>query len=355
MSQVKTFLRTTLSTARLVRYHRIHKRLARLELQKATRSGHQVSRATVRLCEEYASDIFGSRKYAPWLVLYSAISGKFKEGWIPDNFFGEHVVTSLQGNYGKISDLRALSSRLFGEDNFCDLAYLSNGLFVEHDRVISDDGIAQRLFKDGDEVIFKADRTSQSLGIAVFNEKDFDPRQIRQMGDGVFQRFLRQHPVLDQFAAGAVATLRLNTVLNEAGTVEIRSGHVRFAMKGDRFVKAANQIRVPIDLQTGELCSIGYDEKWRRLEQHPDTRISFAGVRVPCFSSCRDAVTSLHKSYPLVQIIGWDVAVSDQGQCTILEWNGWNNGLPFSEAAQGPCYLSLGWELLRAPQIESFF
>src|SRR5690348_5528889 len=42
----------------------------------------------VKLANAYSRDVFGSIKYAPWLRVYAAISGGFKEGWIPDNYYG---------------------------------------------------------------------------------------------------------------------------------------------------------------------------------------------------------------------------------------------------------------------------
>src|SRR5262245_56120004 len=40
------------------------------------------------LADEYSIKILGNKAYAPWLYVYTLVSGgNFKEGWIPDNFF----------------------------------------------------------------------------------------------------------------------------------------------------------------------------------------------------------------------------------------------------------------------------
>lgn len=346
---MKKAVKCAIEIAKWKRFHLVHKRLARSQLLMALESGHSISVATKRQCEEYSMEVLGSMRFSPWLVFYSAIAGEFREGWIPDNFFGSHIVPSLQGAYGKISDLRALGVRLFGDHHFCDLVYFVNGVFFHNEDRISVEAVPKLLFQNDDLVIFKADNTSQSLGVEIFNAENFCPEKVRAIGNGVFQRFLKQPSVLDKFAPGAVATLRLNTIINKKGDAEVRSGHIRFAMKGDKFLKASNQIRVPVDLANGRFWDYGYTVNWLRVEKHPDTLVGFAGLAIPSFASCKEIVLRLHRSFPLVQMIGWDLAVSVDGKCYVLEWNGWNNGLPFSEAVQGPCYADLGWEKLPSP------
>lgn len=346
---MKTIIKRGFDTVKWERFHLLHRQLARSELSKALKSGHHVSPTTARRCGEYAADVFGSKRFAPWLVFYSAIAGEFREGWIPDNFFGSRIVPALQGRYGNVSELRALGARLFGDDYFCDLAYFANGAFSTKHHLVPERAVSELLFQDNDLVIFKADNTSQSLGIKIFDVTNFDTESIREIGSGVFQKFLKQDRKLDEFAPGAVATLRLNTILTDTGDAEIRSGHIRFAMEGDKFLKVSNQIRVPVNLKSGEFWDYGYNSNWARLERHPDTRIAFSGLKMPFFSACKDIVLRLHQSFPLVQIIGWDLAVGEDEKCYVLEWNGWNNGLPFSEAVQGPCYSDLGWEKIQRP------
>lgn len=71
----------------------------------------------------------GSKQFAPWLYVYSAINEDFKEGWIPDNYYGRIVVPKLKGNYGKIANYNSLTSKLFYSSNFPVLAYFTNGLW----------------------------------------------------------------------------------------------------------------------------------------------------------------------------------------------------------------------------------
>ena len=49
--------------------------------------GPALSPAQRKRIQEYSKDVFGSRRFAPWLELYSAYRGEFIEGWIPENYY----------------------------------------------------------------------------------------------------------------------------------------------------------------------------------------------------------------------------------------------------------------------------
>jgi hypothetical protein len=44
---------------------------------------------------QYAIDVLGARKFAPWLYVYTAISGAFRFGWIPANFYRSVVFAAI--------------------------------------------------------------------------------------------------------------------------------------------------------------------------------------------------------------------------------------------------------------------
>jgi hypothetical protein len=47
---------------------------------------------------------------------------------------------------------------------------------------------------------------------------------------------------------------------------------------------------------------------------------------------------------PFTSIIGWDVAVDENHNVKVMEWNGDHNDIKFSEATQGACFSDRGWE-----------
>lgn len=317
--------------------------LKNLDQYRGKMDGH-----VFKLCDDYALDVFGNRRYAPWLYLYAAVSGEFKEGWIPDNYYGEVVVPKWQGTYGKISDLRPLNALLFRSDAFPDLLSYMNGFFFDTAyRPVLQEAVKEVLFYDRDHVVFKLNNSRRGGGFHVFDAQSFNVEQVRNLGNGLFQSFIDQHTALAKFAPASVATIRITTVVEENGDVSVRASNLRLGSGVDTHVQSQSQILVSVDRQSGALSGIGYTSDWQELTAHPTSHVPFAGNIVPAFKACTETVTELHKKILYVRCIGWDVAVDQEEKVRLMEWNGGYPGIKFNEATQGPCFADLGWERLR--------
>jgi hypothetical protein len=120
------------------RFHQSHKRQALEILRHIESAKGKTNPVLLRKCDDYAKDVLGWQAYAPWLYVYTAIAGKFKEGWIPDNYYGKVVVPAMSGYYGAVSDLKPLSMMMFRCDTFPDIAYFVNGLFYTNDLKVTE-------------------------------------------------------------------------------------------------------------------------------------------------------------------------------------------------------------------------
>lgn len=304
--------------------------------------------ANLKLVDTYAREVFGDLLYAPWLRVYAAVSRTFKEGWIPDNYYGSVVVPNMKGWYGKISGLKTISRLIFDSDAFPDVAYFANGLFFTDENVaIPDHEVGNVVFRDSGRIVFKLDGSQQGRGVFIFDRATFDPHVIKALGNGVIQRFIVQHRSFNEFAAKSVATLRFTTVVDDRGGISVRACFLRLGRAEDTHIQTDREICVPVNLSTGELCPEGYLSNWIGIEAHPDSRVRFAGVRIPAFSKCVRTVLELHKKIPFARCVGWDVTVDVDENVQVMEWNGEHNDVKFSEATQGPCFSDLKWERLK--------
>jgi hypothetical protein len=329
------------------RYHRSHAQAAARILKSLEGHYGRTPAAVIRQADAYAREVLGHVRYAPWLYVYAAFARTFKEGWIPDNFYGAVVVPQMKGWYGRISNLKGLTNRIFRSEAFPDVACYLNGLFIAPDnRVIAPRDVAAVLFREGERVAFKADHSIQGKGISFFDRAGFDVAQVVPLGNGVFQSYIEQHAVFEQFSPRSVATLRITTVVDDAGQVSVRACYLRLGRAADTHVQSKSHVRVPIDVSTGEFASQGYLTTWLAVDEHPDAHLRFAGQRVPAFAECLATVTALHATVPFARCIGWDVAVDRAGRVRLMEWNAEHNDIKFSEASQGPCFRDLHWERL---------
>ncbi|MEX0604309.1 MAG: hypothetical protein WD623_11350 [Marinobacter sp.] len=122
-------------------------------------------------CDDYAIEILGHKKYAPWLYVYSTMAGKFKQGWIPDNFYGSQVVPNLNGHYGACASLKPLNITFFQAKEFPDIGSFINGFFLDKfHQVHSATDFKDIIFRDCNNVIFKADKSLKGKGIFFLTE-----------------------------------------------------------------------------------------------------------------------------------------------------------------------------------------
>jgi hypothetical protein len=342
--------RTLLETARKAvtyRYHRHHRENALHLLSSIEQEKGKTDPKLLALSDEYAQDALGWRGYAPWLYTYSAFSGEFKTGWIPDNYYGKVVLPKLKGDYGALSALKGLNSTIFPGHAFADIARYGNGIFCTSDGTFIDpNNLRKYLFEATERIVFKTDATERGEGIFFFNETTFDADNVRQLGNGVFQRYVDQHELLEAFMPTSVATLRMTTVIEDDGNCSVRACILRFARNNDTHVNAHTEICLPIDPKDGRFANEAFLPNWQTIEQHPDTGISFAGNIFPQYEQCVSIVTKLHKRLPAARCVGWDVIVNKSNGIELLEWDGQHNGIKCTEASQGPCFADLGWENL---------
>lgn len=301
-----------------------------------------------KLCDDYAVQVFGHKHFAPWLYVYTAVSGGFKEGWIPENYYGSVVVPKLKGQYGKVASLRSLNAAILQSETFPDVLSYANGIFFDTAyRFVSPDAVHHKLFANHDRVIFKLDHSRQGCGIHFFDGDSFSVEQVRKLGNGLFQRVIKQHDAFTRFAKDSVATVRLTTVYKDNGEVSVRACYLRLGSGDTTHVQSKSHIRVPIDVESGAFNDVGYTAEWFETRIHPTSKVEFARNCIPAFKEILHTVTELHKKVPYARSIGWDVTVDMEEKIRLMEWNAAHNDIKFSEATQGPCFADLGWERLR--------
>ena len=152
-------------------YHASHATRAMNILRELHSAGNKLRPSDIKRCEDYSADVFRHRKFTPWLLVYTAVSGGFKEGWIPDNFYGAKVIPVIQGRYGRVSLLKSLSAVLFDSPSFPDLGSRINGrLFDRAYRHLSFDDARTQFFERADCIVFKADGSGQGKAIRFLDQ-----------------------------------------------------------------------------------------------------------------------------------------------------------------------------------------
>ncbi|MDO6810417.1 sugar-transfer associated ATP-grasp domain-containing protein [Zobellia galactanivorans] len=342
---LKQFVKTNSQRLLLWRYHQIQNNLVRKKIKAIRTETGPLSSTDKKLCNAYAKDILGWQDYAPWLYLYTLRSGLFKEGWIPENYYGPNVIPKIQGNYGRTSNLRSLTHKLFKGNVHPDLAYFSNDNWYSMDHTPLPEAEIQVMLKAAtDKIVYKLDGSYQGQGIFVCPTENLSLGALAQKGNGLVQRFIEQHDFFDQFSSVSTACIRLTTVIKPNGQTELRGAFLRLGQANDTHVQYHSEIAVAIDLASGALHATGYHPNWTSCTHHPDHHIAFKGLVIPNFKEAVAETLSLHQQMPMVGVIGWDLIIDKEGKTVLMEWNGYGSDVAFSEVTQGPCFTGLGWE-----------
>lgn len=131
------------------------------------------------------------------------------------------------------------------------------------------------------------------------------------------EQLVHQHPQMNVLCPASVNTMRIMT-FNDGGRSEIlwmglRVGNGINAV--DNF--HAQGMAVAIDMQTGKLKGQAIDKDCVRYEKHPTTGVTFDGFQIPDFQAAKELVLKGALESDKILVIGWDVALSDNGPVVI--------------------------------------
>jgi hypothetical protein len=308
-------------------------------------NGKKLTPHLTKIIDDYAIQILGGKEYAPWLYVYALMSDGFKEGWIPDNFYGRFVVPK---DLYLVTYFKTLSNAILKTCALPDVAYYIDGIFYTRGLEPTDAAsIREAIGEAYPSVFVKKDVSHRGEGIINLPVIDINEDRFRQIGNSVIQSPIQQHEFFDRIISDSVATIRITTAKDAKGRIEMRASYLAVGRTGDEWIQAANAIRVPIVNRDGELGLFCYTPDWRRWVTHPDTNFSFSGKLIPHFGKAVEICRNLHALVPQLPVIGWDIAIGNDDQVKLIEWNGWGD-INFHEATTGPCFIGLNWESLRA-------
>jgi len=297
-----------------------------------------------KIADEYSIDVFGSRRYSPWLYIYALVRGKFQEGWIPDNFYGEFVLPKINKELGMVSDFKSFSNVVLKTEALPDVAFYIDGIFYDKELSVANvDDLREKLSASNRAVFVKKDCSDRGTGVIKLAIDELNEDNLQRIGNCVIQSSIKQHEFFEEIISGSVATVRIITVKDKSGRIDLRAATLRLGRKDTAWVRSDNSVKVAIINRNGELDEFGYTQDWRRWSSHPDSGVSFKNRLIPKFKEAVELCIGLHNKVPHISIIGWDIAVSDKEQIEIMEWNA-ECGINFAEATTGPCFLGLDWE-----------
>lgn len=142
-------------------------------------------------------------------------------------------------------------------------------------------------------------------------------------GAWIVQERLEVHPAVRDIALFALPTVRITTMLDEAGSPEIVTTVLRIAASADRIVDniGLGGLSVPVDPVSGRLGPACGGMAPGEYTHHPLTRAPIEGRVLPNWEATAQLARETHRRHFADHVmIGWDVALSSPQPC-LLEAN----------------------------------
>ena len=134
-----------------------------------------------------------------------------------------------------------------------------------------------------------------------------------------FQKFIEQHPTMAQYNPTSVNTVRVVTYRDFNRKRKVLYSCLRFGGKGsvmDNVCSGGGYTGV--DIETGKLLNRKrYTYFIMDVPNIPDAMPN----EIPCWETIKSVALELHGRLPQLDIIGWDFALSPEGQPILIEFN----------------------------------
>lgn len=152
-------------------------------------------------------------------------------------------------------------------------------------------------------------------------------RQAAKSGKAMLiQKRAVNHPELQDLCGAALSSMRMMSIRNAEGDAEVLFAVFKISGRGgsvvDNFHAGGSVCKV--DMATGALgpaTDWGIKQPGRWLDTHPATGAQVAGRILPLWAETVEAVRQAHLAFGDRIVVGWDVAITDEGP-RIIEGNG---------------------------------
>lgn len=256
---------------------------------------------------------------------YKAFCGTFNVQYVPDDYydFAEHVLN--------------LRWAAFFLQHKCNLKYIVpapnrpkpivqkiDGHYVTEDNNEMTEEEAAALLK-GKTVFVAKNALGPGGGSAVHKidmscEDESSLRKILRWHDIEFEEVVCQHEFMARFNPESVNTIRFLT-LNINGRCNVLSAFIRMGGTGSYVDNLSGGNGVLVGLtQEGVVNEFGIDKHFEKKYKAP-TGILLEGLRVPEYDKLKEQIIAFHKRIPYANLIGWDVAIDENGVPVVLEIN----------------------------------
>ena len=146
--------------------------------------------------------------------------------------------------------------------------------------------------------------------------------EIISRGECLLEEIVVQHEKMAALNPDTLNTIRVMSMVNDKGEVNIPIANVRIGRTGacvDNFCSGG--MGASVDVKTGIIATVARTKQMDEYSVHPDTQCPILGHQIPEWEKVLDLVKNNAKRLPGLRYIGWDVAIKKDGTVCFIEGN----------------------------------
>lgn len=303
----------------------------------------KLSKTQKREVNEYYRSLIGRTVPLYCHEYFYSRTGYFTKEYIPNGFYNCELIprANIHQLKGPYSDKNICDFLFPGENIVHSILKNMYGYYYYEGRAVSEEE-AIELCQNLEKVIIKPSKEAEGRGVRLFSAKngitDIDGMSVAQLfkeykKNFMVQEWVKQHEDMAALNPSSVNTIRILSYRSGMEVLIIYSV-VRIGRKGaviDNQCAGGISTTISKDGCLGKEAFGGFSED--NIEK-TDTGIVLEGYKLPSYDKAVEMVKRLHLKLPFFNLVGWDVAIQEDGEPVLIEFNT-NPGLSQSAIKSG--------------------
>lgn len=305
---------------------------------------NKLSDAQIKEIQEFYRETVGHTVPIDWHQYFYARTGIYSKLYIPTSEYKNHLIGRLNVYPFHLA---------YNDKNMTDVTlpnthqpkiYLKNmcGYYYAEGKAITKDE-AVKLCKDLGDVIIKPSLTGRGVGVRKVHLENGLVEGSRQtivdlfdeyMADFLIQKVIHQHSQMSALNPSSINTIR---VVTYRSGMEVKAVYtvIRIGRKGMNIDNESAGGISAIIKPDGTIGKYAYGAPGVDNVEFTDSGVRLEGYIVPSFDKAMELVKFSHMQLPYFNLIGWDIAIEEDGSPIMIELN-LNPDL--SQSANGPAF-----------------
>lgn len=327
---------------------KIKKSYSELNVQKK-----QLSDTQIQEIQDFYKKTIGHTIPIDWHQYFYSRTGIYSKLYIPTSEYKNHLIGRLNVYPFHLA---------YNDKNMTDITlpnthqpkiYLKNmcGYFYVNGKAVTKEE-AMDLCKDLGDVIIKPSLTGRGVGVRKVHIVDGTVDNRKQTlgelfneynADFLIQDVIHQHAEMSALNPSSINTIR---VVTYRSGMEIKAVYtvIRIGRKGMNIDNESAGGISAIIRSDGTIGKYAYGAPGDDMIEFTDAGVRLEGYKVPSFDKAIELVKFSHMQLPYFNLIGWDIAIEEDGSPIMIELN-LNPDL--SQSANGPAFGEYTEEILK--------